>query len=481
MNWHWLGPASVFTLQVIFIIRALLRPHRQPTSRIAWVAIIGALPIVGILAYLLLGETNPGRALVTRIHAAMRQVPIPGKTSETLLDVEDAYRLPPRAVPLFRMGQSINGYPPMGGNSAALMADSNAAIDAMVADIDRARQHVHICFYIWLTDHNGMKMVEALRRAARRGVTCRVMADDLGSRKLIHHRAWRDMAQDGVQLVRALPIGSILLRPLHGRFDMRNHRKVVVIDNRVTYCGSQNCADPEFRVKARYAPWVDLVARFEGPVALQNQHLFATDWMSQTSEDLTPLLASATVPQEPGFVAQVVASGAATRYEAMPEMFIALMDSATDELMITTPYYVPDEAIQTALRASAHRGVRTTLIMPQRNDSWIVAGASRSYYLELLQAGVRILEYPHGLLHTKSLTVDGTTTLIGSANMDRRSFDLNFENNILLFDPAFTIQVRERQQHYLDASQEITIDMVKAWPTWRVLWNNVLATIGPVL
>lgn len=478
---RWLELGTVFVLQIVFIIRALLRPHRQPASRLAWIAIIGALPLLGILAYLLLGETNPGGAVVTRIRAAMRDIPVPGKRGETMIDVEQAYNLPPRAVSLFRMGQSINGYPPMGSNRATLMADSNTAIDTIVADIDAASAHVHISFYIWLADNNGTKVAQALIRAAKRGVICRVMADDLGSRRLIHGPLWREMAAAGVNLARALPIGNALLTPLHGRFDMRNHRKIVVIDNRIMFCGSQNCADPEFRVKAKFAPWVDLLARFEGPVVLQMQHLFATDWAAETGETLTSLLADAVVPDGPGFVAQVVGTSAALRYEAMPEMFIALMGSAKDELVITTPYYVPDEALQAALRGAAHRGVRTTIVMPTRNDSWIVAAASRSYYLELLQAGVQIHEYPLGLLHTKSLTIDGQAAMIGSANMDRRSFDLNFENNVVLHDPAFTAQIRERQQTYLDASTRVTEEAVRAWPTSRALWNNTLATIGPVL
>lgn len=262
---------------------------------------------------------------------------------------------------------------------------------------------------------------------------------------------------------------------------MRNHRKIVVIDNRVTYCGSQNCADPEFRVKPRFAPWVDLLARFEGPVVLQNQHLFATDWMAHTNEDLTPLLASAKVQEGDGFVAQVIGTSAAVRYAAMPETFVSIMNSAAEELTVTTPYYVPDEPIQAALCAAARRGVKTSLTMPKKNDSWIVAGASRSYYRDLLEAGVKIYEYPHGLLHTKAMTVDGRMTLIGSANLDRRSFDLNFENNIQLVDDAFTQAVRERQQTYIDASNEVSLERVVNWPKTRVLWNNTLAMIGPIL
>ena len=480
-GWRLTGAALSFIVQMIFIGRALMRPHRQPASRVAWVAIIAALPILGTLAYLMLGETNMGSRLVSRITEARKTLRIPGKTSEALIDAEEKYHLPPRLAPLFRVGQSASGYPPEGGNKARLLPDSNSAIDAMVRDIDAARDHVHICFYIWLTDHNGTKIIDAICRATSRGVTCRVMADDLGSRRLIHNEAWARMKQAGAHLVRAMPLGNIVTWPLHGRMDMRNHRKIVVIDNRVTYCGSQNCADPEFRVKAKFAPWVDLMTRFEGPVVLQNQHLFATDWMAHTDEDLGPLLASAPLIEGEGFVAQVIGTSAALRYAAMPEIFVSLMNAAADELTITTPYYVPDEPIQAVLCASARRGVKVTMTVPTRNDSWIVAGASRSYYKELLEAGVRIFEYPLGLLHTKALTLDGAMTLIGSANLDRRSFDLNFENNILLADPDFTREIRERQQSYLDAAVEITLDDVCAWPWYRQLWHNTLAMIGPVL
>lgn len=476
-----MGATATIGFQILFIIRVLLRPHRQPASRVAWVAIIGSLPIVGMLAYLLLGETHLNWRIMARIRRAIQQLPIPGKTSEALIDAERDFGLHPRLAPLFRVGQSISGYPPMGSNRASLMADSDAAIDAIVADIDAAQAHVHISFYIWLADNNGMKVVAALKRAATRGVTCRVMADDLGSRRLVHSHHWADMAAAGVRVVRALPIGNPLQRPFRGRFDMRNHRKIVVIDSRITYCGSQNCADAAFRVKARFAPWVDLVARFEGPVVLQNQHLFATDWTAHTNEDLTPLLTHAHIPEGEGFVAQVIGTSAAVRYAAMPEVFVSLMNAAARELTITTPYYVPDEPIQAALCAAARRGVKTTLTVPRRNDSWIVAGASRSYYRELLEAGVTLYEYPHGLLHTKALTVDGHMTMIGSANLDRRSFDLNFENNILLVDQAFTTTIHARQQSYTDASRPVTLEDVQNWPAYRVLWNNVLAMVGPVL
>jgi cardiolipin synthase len=165
----------------------------------------------------------------------------------------------------------------------------------------------------------------------------------------------------------------------------------------------------------------------------------------------------------------------------MPEVFETLLYTARRELVVTTPYYVPDEAMQSALCASARRGVATTIIFPARNDSWIVAAASRSYYGDLLAAGVRIYEYKGGLLHTKSLTLDGEVTLIGSANMDRRSFDLNYENNILFYDPTLTAEIRRRQDAYLASSYPVTAEMVAQWPMIRRLWNNTIAMLGPIL
>ena len=165
----------------------------------------------------------------------------------------------------------------------------------------------------------------------------------------------------------------------------------------------------------------------------------------------------------------------------MPEMFESLIHSARHELVITTPYYVPSESMQDALCATAYRGVDTKIIFPARNDSRIVGAASHSYYEELLEAGVKIYEYEGGLLHTKSLTLDGEVTLIGSANMDRRSFDLNYENNILFYDSALTEKVRERQQQYLASSKEVTAETVAAWSIARRFWNNTIAMLGPVL
>ena len=235
----------MFLIHLAFAARSILRPNREPASRVAWVVVIMVLPVAGIVAYILLGETNIGRRRTAHMRAVLARLPgpekIPGATAANL-----RVEIPDRYAPLFRVGSSINNFDAVGGNQGRLLADSNATIDALIADIDAAHGHVHLAFYIWLTDNNGLKVVEALKRAAMRKVACRAMADALGSRVLIRSEHWQAMRGAGIQVAAALPIGSLILRSLLGRIDLRNHRKIVVIDNSITYCGSQNCADPEF-------------------------------------------------------------------------------------------------------------------------------------------------------------------------------------------------------------------------------------------
>lgn len=478
MSLSLLVTALHFILVLAVCARVLLRPYRQPASRIAWIVVVVALPFVGIAAYLLFGEVNIGRERIAR----MREVVAHLQQTESADTVAQQFVAagPERFQHLFHIGHSISGLNPVAGNSGALLADSNAAIDAMVADIDAATDHIHLLFYIWLPDNNGLKVATALQRAAGRGITVRAMADGLGSRVMIKSAHWQAMADSGVQVAIALPVGK-LLRPLAGRIDLRNHRKILVIDGRVTYCGSQNCADPEFLVKAAYAPWVDAVIRFEGPVVRHNQFLFACDWMSHVDEDLGPLLRQPVAPAPGGFVAQGFGTGPTVRFSAMPEMFESIMHAARRELLISTPYFVPSEPMLEALCASAYRGVKTTIIFPARNDSRIVGAASRSYYAALLEAGITVLEYEGGLLHTKSLTMDGEVSLIGSANMDRRSFDLNYENNILFVDRQLTADLYQRQQQYIASSRRITAGDIDAWTLPQRLWNNAVAMFGPVL
>jgi cardiolipin synthase len=476
VDWEAVSWAAIFAADAATVARALLRPHREPASRLAWIIAIFALPIAGVILYLLLGETriSGGRRERGRDINAHLYRP-PGNYDCRTEDCDSAHWAP------IALARTVNHLDPTGGNSARLAADSNTAIEDMIADVDAARETAHGCFYIWLADNNGLKLKDAFIRAAKRGVHVRLLADALGSRKLIRSAHWRDMCDAGCEARVALPVGNPLWTVIRGRVDLRNHRKLMVVDNRVAWCGSQNCADPEFRIKPRYAPWVDIMSRWEGPVAPQCQYLFVSDWIAEGGDDIAELL-KGPIPSGSGeIVAQVLGTGPTAEFDAMPACFSELIHSAREELVVTTPYFVPDEQLLFALTSAARRGVRTVILFPKRNDNWIVAAASRSYYKDLIDAGADIYEYRPGLLHAKTMVVDRCVGLIGSANLDRRSFELNFENNIMFQDVAFAAAVRARQDEYLADCDRVMREDVERYGIGLRLWQNLLATLSPML
>lgn len=466
-------------LVLSFSIRILLRDDLSPPARLAWFIVLVLLPYVGGVAYFLFGEIDLGNRahrLHDRVFAEIRQraSQFMGQPADIERHIERIYR------PVFRYAASINGFHPVAGNRACVLDDADETIRRMVADMDAATDHIHVLYYIWLNDRTGTAIAEALIRAAQRGVVCRVIADGLGSRQLIGSVLWHRMQLAGVQVAVALPFNRLFRTIFFSRLDLRNHRKITVIDARVTYCGSRNCADPEFLPKAGYAPWIDIMLRFEGPVVAQNQLLFASDWMQATGQrcDCIPLKAE---PHAEGFPALVMGAGPTERPRVTPQLYVSLFASAEHRLTLTTPYFVPDPTTLEALCAAALRGVEVTLIFPRRNDSWVVAAASHSYYHQLLDAGCRIYEHGRGLLHAKILTVDGRVCMIGSSNLDMRSFDLNYENNILLQDEGITTTIDRCQQEYIGQARRVELPEVLAWPFYRRIWNNVIATLGPVL
>lgn len=475
VDWEAVSWGVVFAADAATAARALLRPHREPASRLAWILAVFALPIVGVILYLLLGETRISGRRRQRGKDINASLPRPPGNYRCDGEAGGAHWSP------FALARTVNHLDPTSGNAARLAPDSDAAIDEMVADVDGATETVHGCFYIWLADNNGLKFKDAVIRAARRGVKVRLLADALGSRRLIESEHWRDMQESGCEMRVALPVGNPLWTLIWGRVDLRNHRKLMVIDNRIAWCGSQNIADPEFRIKPRYAPWADIMSRWEGPVAPQCQYLFVSDWIAEGGEDIRELL-KCPMPHERGpVVAQVLGTGPTAEFDAMPACFSELIHSAREELVITTPYFIPDEQLLFAITSAARRRVRTVILFPQRNDNWIVAAASRSYYKDLIDAGAEVYEFRPGLLHAKTMVVDGRIGLIGSANLDRRSFELNFENNILFEDAAFAAAVRTRQDQYLAACDPVTREDVDRYGIGLKLWQNLLATLSPML
>ncbi|WP_372801807.1 cardiolipin synthase [Paracoccus seriniphilus] len=458
------------------IVRILLRPRLDPSTRFAWIMVIEAVPVLGILAYLLFGEVRMNQADV------LRMADVRDRLTGLRIPSPDILWEPPNfARPVIAANEAVGGMPVLTGNRINLLEESDGAIDRLVEAIDGAQDHVHILFYIWLSDLSGLKVKEAVIRAALRGVSCRVIVDALGSRSMVRSQHWQDMKRSGVECVTAFPLGVPFFSMLFRRLDLRNHRKILIVDNRIAFTGSRNCADMAFAIKPRYAPWVDVLFSVEGPAIRQLQSVFLGDWMSYTGEDLGGMLQLVNVVDTPGCAAQVVATGPDLRAGSIADCMMGMLYAAREHVLITTPYYVPDASLDAAVRAAARRGVDVTMILPERNDSLVVGATSQGFYADLLSAGVKLHLFRDGLLHSKIMTVDGRMALIGSANLDRRSFELNYEVNMALFGDELIAGIDARQASYLERSDELTLEDVQNWGALRRLRNNLLALASPLL
>lgn len=458
------------------VVVVLLRRNLDPAARLAWLTVLVLLPVVGVIAYLLVGEVRLGGRRIRR-HREIVLARSSHQGAPTVPGHQPVIPEPLRQIAL--LAESVGGDLPAEGNLLQLLGDSEEAIRALVRDIDQARDHCHILTYIYLVDDTGRAVADAVIRAERRGVQCRVLADSVGSAAFLDSDLCEAMRMEGVQVVGALPVNP--LRSKFARFDLRNHRKIAVIDGRIGHTGSQNIADAAFAPKRRYAPWVDASVRIEGPLVHDLARLFAEDWFLDTDEWLGETLLNPPQPIPGGVIAQFIGTGPNAYNQAMRQVFLAASQLAREELILTTPYFVPDEATVVSLATAARRGVTTELVVPKRNDSRLVAAASRAYYEPLLEAGVRLHEYTAGLLHAKTLTMDRELSIVSSANLDRRSLFLNFESSVIVYDADFTGHLRLLQRTYMRRSEHLDPRSWARRPWPRRLAQNAAGLFSPLL
>ncbi len=482
----WLVALS-FAMSLTTIVAVLLDPRIRSTSALSWVLLCVIAPFIGPCIYLV-----AGRAWLSRKREAAYRA-VAAERAESRLREEAcggaAARLAARHAVLATLTQeqqliaiqaaSISGDFPLGNNEITIFDEADDLFAQLTRDIANAERHVHIEFYIVLDDETSSRVFVALEEAARRGVACRLMVDGLGSRSFLNSARHAQLVAAGVQVVEALPVG--IVRRRFGRIDLRNHRKIVVIDDVIGYIGSHNLAAKDFKVKERYAPWIDATMRVKGAVANDLQKIFVEDWFLETDEALWPLVSDGRVDQATPAIAQVLGTGPATYQNAMPQMILSMVHLAQHEVVLTTPYFVPDEASLVSLLTAARRGVRTVLIVPERNDSMFVRLASRRFYERLLEAGVEIWEYRGGLLHAKTIVADGRTCLMTSANLDRRSFELNLEASLVVYDEKTSAALRALQGCYLAKSRRVDKAAWSARPAWKRLIENAMGLLSPIL
>lgn len=479
-EWGWNSVLAV-VIQVGLIVAVTLRvilTRHPPGSSFAWILLTVALPYVGFGLYLMLGERPIGRLRARRMRDALERWP---RLAARLPASGNASALSENDQPIARLATRLGELPLTGDSRLVLMSDTETILERITIDISAAHERIELAFYIWNEGGDADRVAEALIAAAHRGVTCRLLLDAIGSKAFLASSWPHRFREAGVQLATAMHVR--LWEMMFVRADLRLHRKIVVIDGAIAYTGSMNLVDPRyFKQDAGVGEWIDAMARIEGPTVTALATVFAYDWTLQSAVPALPPPA-APQPAHPHGKAQVVVvpSGPTSVMDANRRLIIEAINRAQRSLLLTTPYFVPGEPLAIALQNAALRGVEVRLLVPEKNDSRLVQFASRRYFDDLLSAGVKVLLFRGGLLHTKSITVDEEFTLFGTVNLDIRSLHLNFELMLLVFDPGFTRDLVELQRSYERAAVPLEAERWRRRPLRERLKEGACYLVSPLL
>lgn len=465
-------------LGLAVVLRVIMTRH-PPGSSFAWIMLTLALPFVGFLLYILFGERPIGRWRAYKLKHILNQ------WEKMHADDPQAGKLPSsmRHKGLVELAQKLGDLPMTTGSKLELIGDSMHALERMLEDVRRAKKSVSMEFYIWSLGGYCDRMATAVIEAAKRGVVCRILVDDVGSYEFLHS-AWPSrMLEAGVHFNRALPVHFFSFGKR--RADLRLHRKTVIIDDAIGYTGSLNMIDPEFfNISEGVGEWIDAMVRIEGTAVTSLNEVFFFDWALQPDDEGRPAREIAPVPRTPAageaFVT-VVPSGPTTVDDANKRLIIEAINCARSHVLLTTPYFVPDESLAIAIQNAALRGVEVRLCVPQKCDSKFVSWASRRYFSDLMACGVKILNFTDGVLHTKAITVDDDFALFGTVNLDNRSLHLNFEMMLLVFDRNFVHELAMLQRSYERRSAQLNPRVWHQRTRWQRFLEGLFYLGSPLL
>jgi cardiolipin synthase len=436
---------------------AIVPQLHTPSVAMTWLLVIFFWPLPGLALYLVFGSFRLPARRAERHKAILKNL---DRSCCAVWDAErpEEEELPGGLLRLYRLASlaaKLGDMPPTGGNRMRIIDSTEEMVTTLVKDIDSARHHVHLLYYIFARDDVTEPVLEALERAAARGIPCRLLVDSLGSRRFLKKEA-PSLKKSGIQVVGTLPLSMFRRDPLSARFDLRNHRKIAVIDGRTGYTGSHNMIEPSYGGKAKGLLWKDLTMRVEGPATLQLQRVFLEDWYVETLELLDERAGEPLFSHDGGHILQTVPSGPSYRTENYQRLVVSALHSASEEIVITTPYLIPDESLVEGLEVAVLNGAAIKLVIPRRSDQFLVGKAAMAYYDLLMDKGVRIFLYDEGVIHAKTMSVDGNLCFFGSSNFDIRSFTLNFEINCVIYGENSVAPILMEQKKYLGASAELS-------------------------
>lgn len=512
-----IGVVVVLTVRIISV-------QRNTAMAIAWLTIMFAVPVVGVVGYLMVGEPTIGRRYQSRSRQAkqlLTQILSDRDALNNSLQVRQLLTNDKYAG-VSSLGKIQTGFAPNICDKIELLTDNDILFDKLIEDINHAEQMVLMEFYIVYPKGRVLEVFEALKSAVRRGVECHILADSVGSFALFHSDEYKLLKSAGIHIHQSMPVG--LFKTLVKRADVRNHRKIVIIDDNIGYTGSFNLVDPRyFKQDKQVGEWIDVFMRIssqtESELVTQMASVVVTDIGAESNSNLNVLHErvknytrklyikkpaindvndTANVLAKPNNTAdscvyipkqsaeyqvttQLIPSAPQMTAHVIYNTLISVIHRADKSVSITTPYFVPDEPLLNALMTASRRGVEVTIIVPKKVDSFLVQHASQSYYYELLSAGVNIALFDAGLLHAKTVVIDEEYCLFGTVNMDMRSFYLNMEVTLAIYTPQMVAHVIECQQTYLQHCDIIEIEDWTARPKLAKLFDNGVRLFSPLL
>ncbi|EWS81865.1 cardiolipin synthase [Brachybacterium phenoliresistens] len=478
----WLYWSVDVVLRIVGVI--VVPRRRRPGSAVAWLFAIMLLPVVGFPLYLMLGKAELPRKRREKQKIVNRLMRV---RAQSLPDSELDEDVPSWLQSAVRLNRELGAFPLTGHNSADFEIDYQTSLDRMAADIRTATSDVHVLFYTMGLDDVTRNFFDALAEVADRGVHVRVLYDHLGS--VTHWPVYRAMRRHldahGIEHFPMMPVkpfsDGAFQRP-----DLRNHRKLLIVDGRIGWMGSQNIIAPHYDKRAnirRGLRWQETMVRFGGPIVSEMNLLFATDWFYESGQSLDRATVVNTAPDATGsYECQLVPSGPGFVLENNLLLFNQLFYSAQERIVAVSPYFVPDESMFSALVTAARRGVDVELFVSEIGDQFLVYHAQRSYYTALLEAGVRIQLYAApGILHAKHVSIDDSVTVIGSSNMDIRSFLLDMESSMMIGGTDFMVKMHEVEDVYRSRSRELTLEEWRGRPALTRLLDNTCRLASAVV
>ncbi len=483
MNWDLLLSFGlwIYSAFVIALSLRILTKRRPVGATLAWLLLIYVLPVLGISFYLLFGERYLGRIRAARALTQYRDFMywINRDKSREFQQVDN--ELTNILHPSMILTQINIGMPILANQSWSLIDKSERLFKKLTEDIQQAQHCIFFEFYILEAQGTVLELLTTLEQAAARGVHVYLMLDSVGSNNFLHSKRCQQLQKNNVKVLDVLHAN--FLRMTLRRQDLRQHRKLIAIDNRIAYTGSMNLVDPRFfKTKSGIGPWVDLMVRLEGNMAKILQGTLVFDWEMETGTRLEKHLdwPATNEPHEKPLM-QLLPTGPAIDEELLLQVLLTSIHNAKKQIFLTTPYFVPDESLLQALKSAAKQGLSVTIMVPRRNDSKLAQFAGRSFYDELLTAGVNIWRFTGGLLHTKTVIIDDHLVLMGSVNLDMRSLWLNFEATLIVDDQKFCLEVLDVIHGYANQSQQINLMDWRKRPYFKKILESIAQLASPLL